>query len=480
MFALWHSHPCPLNGLRSKMPEVRRKIFVLPLASYLSHMLGVSKQIGNFLLTTLHLKLTILSYVLLLFGCAYFNTLYNAKSYYRQGKKLVIHDTLRVDSEFFDKTIEKSTVVLVKYPGSRWADDALFIMGASYYYKGDYSRSLEKLDFLAQNYPASHFYDDALYYRGLAYYKQDKLGGAVLALKEAMESKQFQKKSMIALCYVYNKDKNYVALTEAAKNLLARRLDLREKRDVLRLLGAAQFNQKSYAEALTTFNQLLAVTRINEDRRELKLQIAKIYLEMCEYGSCQDFLAGEDDAEFRTLLADLHVRMGNLDKAKELYHEVAQNGSPDFASQSYFKLAKLYEDGDSAELAIAYYDSSTGKSSMGEYGVIAKKRADILKRILNLTKETENVEHARFLLAETYYVDLNEPKKAITEYQMVYQNFPTSPWAPKALYAQFWITKNVFKNDSLANQLAQELLSKYPSTEYALSAKNILAQEPRQ
>ena len=36
-------------------------------------------------------------------GCAYFNTFYNAQNYYRQGMKLVVNDTLKQDSEFFDK-----------------------------------------------------------------------------------------------------------------------------------------------------------------------------------------------------------------------------------------------------------------------------------------------------------------------------------------------------------------------------------------
>ncbi|MCK4453314.1 outer membrane protein assembly factor BamD, partial [candidate division WOR-3 bacterium] len=105
-------------------------------------------------------------------SCAYFNTFYNAQSYYRKGMKRVTNDTLKVDSEDFDKTIEKSIAVIVKYPNSRYVDDALFMMGSSYYYKGDYSRALEKLDFLCLNYPESKFYDDALYYKGLSYYQQ--------------------------------------------------------------------------------------------------------------------------------------------------------------------------------------------------------------------------------------------------------------------------------------------------------------------
>lgn len=428
------------------------------------------------ILTIKKLNFTVLYvlFIALLSSCAYFNTFYNANNYYREGKKLVSHDTLKVDSGFFDKAIEKATLVIVKHPESRWVDDALFIMGASYYYKGDYKRALEKLDFLSLNYPQSHFYDDALYYKGLAYYKQQKLAAAVISLNESMESKKYMKKSMLALCYVYYKDGNYASLTEITQKLLSESLNRSEKRALYRLLGTTQFNQKLYSEALETYNNLLSIIRTVEEKRDLKLKIAEIYLEIGEYQLCRDFLAGQNEPEFKNLLADLNMKIGEIEKAREIYSEVTQSGISDFASEAYYKLAELYEKEDSLELAIACYDSSINNSFMSEYGIKAKKKVDVLKRILILTNETENIDRAQFLLAEIYFVDLNDPEKAIEGYQKIYEDFPESIWAPKALYAQFWITKNFFGEDSVANLLAQELLSKYPKTEYVISTQKIL------
>ncbi len=80
----------------------------------------------------LSFRLKIVGFICILLAakCAYFNTFHNAQNYFRQGKKLVVHDTLKTDSEFFDKTIEKTTAVIIKYPNSRYVDDALFMMGA--------------------------------------------------------------------------------------------------------------------------------------------------------------------------------------------------------------------------------------------------------------------------------------------------------------------------------------------------------------
>ncbi len=404
---------------------------------------------------------------LLLSSCAYFNTFYNAQNYFRQGKKLVVHDTLKTDSEFFDKTIEKTTAVIIKYPNSRYVDDALFMMGASYYYKGDYRRALEKLDFVVLNFPASKFQDDALYYKGLAHYQQEKFGGAIIALKQAQESKQYRVKAMIALCYVYFKGHDYLSLTEVAGDLIKEGIDKKEKRWVLDLLGEAQFKQAFYEDALVSFHELLSITRLKEDRREITLKIAETYLEMGDYDRCQEFLEGQDDFEFKSILADLHVELGDVTRAKELYFDIAINSSFDFSAETFYKLAELFKTDDSLEQAIAYYDSSVGRAPMSEYGVKARKMGDILRKVDIFLKETEDIDRAQFLLAEIYFIEFGDPARAMTEYAKVYTDFPQSEWAAKAKYAQFWISKDIFKNDSLTQSLARDLLNSYPNSKYA-------------
>lgn len=411
---------------------------------------------------------------ILLSSCAYFNTFYNAQNNFRQGKKLVTHDTLKVDSEFFDKTIEKTTAVIIKYPNSRYIDDALFMMGASYYYKGDYLRALEKLDFVVMNYTDSKFYDDALYYKGLAHYKQDRYAQAIIALEQAKQSKQYRIKAMVALCYVYFKDSNYSGLTDVAASLIAQGIDKKEKRWVLRLLGEAQFEQGQYAESAESFHELLLITRIKEDKREIKLKIAEAYLEMGEYDRCKEFLEGQSDAEFKSLLADLNVKLGNIAKAKEMYFNIAINSNFDFSSEIFYKLAELYRTDDSLELAIATYDSAVNRAPTSEYGIKAKKMVDILRKVEVYSEQTEEMDRAQFLLAEIYFVDFNDPERAMIEYAKVPAEYPQSEWAPKAMYAQFWIAKDIFRDDSLTVLLVKDLVSRYPNSEYAQSVKSFL------
>lgn len=413
----------------------------------------------------------------LLTGCAYFNTFYNCQTYFHKGMKQVTHDTLKVGGDNFDKTIEKATSVIVKYPRSRYTDDALFMMGASYYYIGDYLRALEKLDYLTFNYPESKFYDDALYYKGLAFYKLQRWGQAVVAFREAITFPRFRRKATIGLSYVYYQEGDYASLTGVAGELLQQGLSKKEKRSLLFLLGEAQFNQEQYAEANGTFKELLALTRSQSEQRDLKLRIAETYLAMGEYETCRTFLSGEVDVQFKKIIADLNVQVGDTVAAKQTYLDVATSNLPNVAASAFWDLAEILRAQDSIPLAIAYYDSAVGRAPLSEYGIQGKKMADVLRRIDVLAQEAEDPGRAQFLLAEIYFVDFNEPERAAREYEKVYELYPQSEWAPKALYAHLWIAWKVFDNDSSAQQLREELSVRYPGSQYARSALEMYAED---
>jgi hypothetical protein len=77
--------------------------------------------------------------VLLGGGCAFYNTFYNAKASYREGMKLKEQNQNTQARAKFDKAIEKSALVIKQWPKSRWVDDALFLVGTSYYQVGQYA-----------------------------------------------------------------------------------------------------------------------------------------------------------------------------------------------------------------------------------------------------------------------------------------------------------------------------------------------------
>lgn len=412
--------------------------------------------------------------ILFISSCAYFNTFYNAQNYYNQGMKLVSDDTLKTDSEFFDKTIEKCAMVIVKYPESRYVDDALFMMGVSYYYKGDYARALEKLEFLTANFPGSKFYDDAMYYIGLAYYKSEKINKSIIALKEAGIFKYFKKRANVMLCYAYYRDHNYQELINTTNLLLKEKLNRKEKMMILNILSEAEYALKDYESALKTLSSIALLVQNAEEKKKIKLRMADIYLEMNQYDKCKEFLENEYDPEFRLILANLNVRTNNFEDAKQIYLEVKESPIQEYSARAFYELARIAENEDSLELAIAYYDTLSLRTS-GELLTKSKVRSGILKKIVELSNKTENIDKAQFSLGELYFVELKDIAKAMEHYESVYKNYPKSELSAKALYANFWINKMILKQDSIAQYLAGELIRDYPNTEYTKSALRLLA-----
>lgn len=92
---------------------------------------------------------------------AYYNTYYNAKKNFESGLKKVQSQDLQIDpsqpvrihkapvkagTQDFQKAIDKCAKILRKFPESKWADDAILLMGKSYYYQGKYFSALQKFD----------------------------------------------------------------------------------------------------------------------------------------------------------------------------------------------------------------------------------------------------------------------------------------------------------------------------------------------
>jgi len=79
----------------------------------------------------------------------------------------------------------------------------------------------------------------------------------------------------------------------------------------------------------------------------------------------------------------------------------------------------------------------------------------------------------RFLLAELFAYELNQPDSALKEYLLVAGEHPTSQYAPRALLASAYIDLN--RSDTLAaNEVLQRILTDYPKSPQAAQAANLV------
>ena len=78
--------------------------------------------------------------LILLSGCVYYNTFYNAEQYFAEAQKMELQDSGKPTSgaiQKYNKTIKKCEIVLEYYENSEYSDDAIFLMAKSFFYIGN-------------------------------------------------------------------------------------------------------------------------------------------------------------------------------------------------------------------------------------------------------------------------------------------------------------------------------------------------------
>ena len=117
-------------------------------------------------------------------ACVYFNTFYNAKKSFREAEKeRRKHEETYADWAFdqagpelqqrrspqadqlYDKAVRKASKVLDEYKESDLVDDAMFLIGRAYYWRGEYLNAQESFRDLETFFPSSPYFDQARYWR---------------------------------------------------------------------------------------------------------------------------------------------------------------------------------------------------------------------------------------------------------------------------------------------------------------------------
>jgi tetratricopeptide (TPR) repeat protein len=86
-----------------------------------------------------------------------------------------------------DKVIEKGSRILVNYPKSKWVDNALLLIGKSYYHKSEPLRAERKFQELLDRYPESNLVPEAILWLGKTYVRLEKYETAEGLLNRAVE-----------------------------------------------------------------------------------------------------------------------------------------------------------------------------------------------------------------------------------------------------------------------------------------------------
>lgn len=453
-------------------------------------------------------------------GCAYYNTFYLARKSFNAAERSARRsqtEKLPGDAvQNYEIAVAQCRKVMERHRNSRWADDALYLMGASYYGKGDYDSAMIRLREFQTTFPESEWLPDVLYLEGATEIKRHNQEEAVVLLESVLESyPEYERRDEVfySLGELAEGDRRDEDAIRRYRALIRDFPKSRRVEDALRRIGEIHYESGRYDSASLAFGRLLETVRDDRRRVDATVRQAETLVRMEEGDRALDLvrallpkdvavvqqggvrganpgaaptpagMAADDVARLRLQEASALSRLGRTEEAIKTLEEIAARyPTSSFAVEAQFQIGYTYETLlDSLETARAAYEKVTKLSGRSVFREQALQRARALESMSRLQQEAagdaavEARAAAALRIAEILLLDRDLPDEAIEKYRLIEEEYPASRSAPRAAYAQAYIFWKE-KGDSLgAQDRFRALVGRYPDSPAARSSIRILA-----
>jgi len=432
--------------------------------------------------------------LLLVVGCAKYNTYYNAKKAFDAAEH-EREEAIRQHKDppkptgqqkaNYENAARKAQKVLDEYPGHSLTDDALFLQGKAYFRLESYRMSIRKFDLLFTNFPATPYMEEALYLQALNYL----LIGAVDRSQDFLDllAKQFPDSDFQAETLKVSGDNAYtLEKWEEAATAYQEYLDNfpdDSDRDRIGLkLAECYWELKDYDRAAVVLQEVSNTTTSAELGFRARLLRARVHVRMGDF-EVSDLLLGELEKEagiYRSqgdviiTQAESLVAQGNSDEASPLLENMPKEWeTPDVKARAAEILGNLYlERGKLEEARLKFQDAVRRKDALED---------EIRCRILNQTladylaaeqalpdAKPERVPRLKLLQANSLLFGFNRPGEAVRLYvEAAADTAADSTSAARALYGAFVSYKDYLDKPDSAQVFAQQLQERFPDSPQA-------------
>ncbi len=324
---------------------------------------------------------------------AYYNTFYNAKRAYSEGVKAMQQQDRPIDrdtyllvfdpgnrgagTQNFENAIKKSADILRGHPDSKWVDDALLLIGKSYYHLDNTVGAQQKFREVIDT--SADLGDEARFWLGMTLITGGSLDEAAAHFQASLERENVPRKwasrMQLALGSVYVRQERW---SEAAEQLVAGAARVND--DVLGsrgqyLLGQVLETLGEYDRAAEAYRDVDRFKPAYELSYAAKFNAVRVEGEYGDAGAALDALRKmeRDDKNFayRAELTYLRGRVlkaaGRSEDAVFTFYDVLYNSDGNISTvrgKTHYQLGLLYRDQFiDYDLAAAHFD--TASTAMG-------------------------------------------------------------------------------------------------------------------
>ncbi|MCK4302747.1 MAG: tetratricopeptide repeat protein, partial [Candidatus Eisenbacteria sp.] len=427
-------------------------------------------------------------------GCAYFNTFYHAEQSYKKAQKVQRESKSEKLSpqaaKHYDDAIEKCGKV-IKIHGGGWRagiDDALYLMGVSYYGKKEYQTSIKTLNDLILRYRDSDHIPDALFYTGLCYHKMRNYATARRIFERLLRlHPDFHRRDEIMITAAEGLEAagdeegalyQYRAIVTGFNKS-------KQREEALERVGEICFEAGQYDSALVAYEELGRITRDDERYFEAQLRAGASLVRLGRHddamGVYERIMPENPDRDEQggsvwLAMAEVENRRGNHEDAIEYLKRVSENfANRNMGLEADFRLGYAYEVHlKEYELAREAYQKTCGsrqRSVFKDQAAVRLKNLEHLEELQSsLEEEATDLDRkaeAALKMAEFTLFETADPRGALEQYTEVEESFPESPSAVNAAYARGWILRSELDSLDAAAAVFETLIERYPASRQA-------------
>lgn len=368
-------------------------------------------------------------------SCAYYNTFYNAKKFYRQAskerEKRLRSQTRRSEektrgksrsvaaAEQYDmnrpstqemqnyaKAIEKASAVLRFYPNSKYVDDALILLGKCFFYRREYPKAKRKFEELIGLYPNSEFILEAKLLLAKTHLELKEYTEAeeilTLLILDDRTKRAIVEEAQQALGDLYYRQLRYDAAAEAYRKAAKEARNKQNRALALYRLGDCLLEMKQYEEVPEILRKAVKESPDNEFKSQAVYRLGEAQRLVHDYqASIKTFtklMAEEMDIKrlpmVKYQLAESIRLSGDIKEAIKWYEVIIEDHKrTDAAARSYFALGgiqeKLFSDFKTAKES---YDKVRGEFANSEVVPESRERSEDIGSLLELRKTIARLE----------------------------------------------------------------------------------------